>query len=271
MADKKEPASKDKADEKVEPPKKKTMLYVGGGAAALLAVAFVASLMAVPKKAHEPELEGPFVAKLSKTDIQANLAGADGKRYVVMSLQAEYYAYDESYVQGRLGGGASGGGHGGASAEDPLYMATLKDALLNLAATKTINQITDPTFSEPFLEEIREAVDPVLFPVFLGESHSPYLPDEKSGLRMGESAMESTMRGLLHEHFIEIDAQDKTLQLDDGPALPIRKDRDLKLANRKGETVYVDTTRLEPAFSGKVPVGVPGRVRRIFKDSFLIQ
>ena len=72
---------------------------------------------AVPKKAHEPELEGPFVAKLSKTDIQANLAGADGKRYVVMSLQAEYYAYDESYVQGRLGGGAGGGGHGGASAE----------------------------------------------------------------------------------------------------------------------------------------------------------
>ena len=79
------------------------------------------------------------------------------------------------------------------------------------------------------------------------------------------------MRGLLHEHYLDVDPARKTIQLDDGPALPLARDRDLKLGNRRGEYVFVDTTRLDPKFSGRVPIGVPGRVRRIFKDSFLVQ
>ncbi len=270
MADKASPEAAKAAAEAAAPKKSKTMLFAVGGTVVVLAVAFIASLMAVPKKERLPELEGPYIAKLSKSDIQANLTGADGKRYVVMSLQAEYYAYDEAYVQGRLGGGGGGGEHAGA-AEDPLYLVMLKDALLRLAATKTINQVTDPMLIDTFLDEIRTAVDPVLFPVYVGDSHSPHEADKKSGLRVGESVDFSTMRGLLHEHELDVDQDKKTICLDDGPPVKLEKSRDLKLMNKQGECVYVDTTKLEPKFGGKVPIGVPGRVRRIFKDSFLVQ
>lgn len=269
MAEEKKPAQEGQKPAEGDAPKKsKLPLFIGGGAVVVLALAFVASLMAVPKHEPEPELEGPFVAKLSKSDIQANLAGADGKRYVVLSLQAEYFAYEEHYVTGRLGGG--GGGHG-AGAEDPLYLVSLKDAMIKLAATKTINQVTDPVLVDSFLEEVREAVDPVLFPVYVGDSLAPATPDTKSGLRVGESNASATMRGLLHEHFVDIDSVKKTVQLDDGPAMKLDKSRDLQVVNKKGEFVYLDTTKLVDGFVGKVPVGVPGRVKRIFRDSFLVQ
>ncbi|MCE9593716.1 MAG: hypothetical protein K8S98_05945 [Planctomycetes bacterium] len=271
MAEEKKTAPDGQKPAEGEAPKKsKKMLFVGGGAAAVLALAFIASLMAVPKPHEEPELEGPFVAKLSKEQIQANLAGADGKRYLVLSLQAEYFAYEEHYVTGRLGGGAAGG-HGGAPTEDPLYLAMLKDALLTLAATKTINQVTDPVLIDSFLEEVREAVDPVLFPVYVGDSLAPGTADKVSGLRVGESVAKSTMRGLLHEHAVEIDAARKTIALDDGPPMALEKSRDLQVVDRRGEFVYLDTTKLVEGFSGEVPVGAPGRVKRIFKDSFLVQ
>jgi hypothetical protein len=207
---------------------------------------------------------------LSKSDIQANLAGADGKRYVVLSLQAEFFAYEEHYVTSRLGGGAAGG-HGGAATEDPLYLVSLKDAMIKLAATKTLNQVTDPVLVDSFLEEVREAVDPVLFPVYVGDSLAPATPDTKSGLRVGESNSSATMRGLLHEHFVDVDAGKKTISLDDGPVMKLEKSRDLQVVNKKGEFVFLDTTKISEGFSGKVPIGVPGRVKRIFRDSFLVQ
>ncbi|MCC6408112.1 MAG: hypothetical protein IT453_13200 [Planctomycetes bacterium] len=270
MADEKKPAQDGQKPGEGEAPKKnKLPLILGGGTVAVLALAFVASLMAVPKHVPEPELEGPFVAKLSKSDIQANLAGADGKRYVVLSLQAEYFAYEEHYVTSRLGGGA-GGGHGPAT-EDPLYLVQLKDAMIELAATKTINQVTDPVLVDSFLDELREVVDPVLFPIYVGDSLAPATPDTKSGLRVGESNGSGTMRGLLHEHFVEIDNVKKLISLDDGPPMKLEKSRDLQVVNKKGEFVFLDTTKLLEGFVGKVPVGVPGRVKRIFRDSFLVQ
>ncbi|MBK8180391.1 MAG: hypothetical protein IPK67_16160 [Planctomycetes bacterium] len=280
MADKKEAkdakGAKDGKDAAAEPAassKKKGLIFGAGGVVAALALAFAASLMAVPKKEHVHHLEGPFVAKLSKDQIQANLARAGGKRYVAMLLQAEYYAYSEAYVQGRLGGGGGGGGHGGgAGAEDPLYLAMLKDALLTVAGTKTAEEITDTAMVDVFLEEVREAVDPVLFPVYIGDATTPYQPDKQSGLKVGEDHMRSTMRGLLHEHAIKLDGPGKTIALDGGSAVPFtERDRNLKLINPAGEYVYVDCTLVNPKFSGSVPVGVPGRVRRIFKDSLLVQ
>lgn len=270
MAEEKKPAQEgQKPAEGGAPKKSKLPLFAGGGVLAVIALAFVAASLAVPKHATQPELEGPFVAKLSKSDIQANLAGADGKRYLVLSLQAEYFAYAEHYVTGRLGGGG-GGGHGG-GAEDPLYLVTLKDALIKLSATKTINQVTDPVLVDSFLREVRDAVDPVLFPVYVGDSLAPSIPDSASGLRVGESNSSATMRGLLHEHYVDVDALKKVISLDDGPPMKLEKSRDLQVVNRKGEFVFLDTTKLVDGFAGRVPVGVPGRVKRVFRDSFLVQ
>ncbi|MEO6709642.1 MAG: hypothetical protein ABI054_14550 [Planctomycetota bacterium] len=252
---------------------KKSMLVGAGSAIAVLALAFVTSLMAVPKKIHVPHLEGPFVAKLSKEPLQKNLAPAGGKRYVAMLVQAEYYAYSEAYVQGRLGGGGGGGEHAApGKGEDQLYLAMLKDALLTAMGTKTPEQITDAAMVDVFLEEVREAVDPVLFPVYVGESMTPYQPDPKSGLKVGEDNMRATLRGLLHEHALKVDGSAMTIALDGGSAIPFTDhDSNLKVISQTGDFVFLDCTGFEHGFSGPVPVGVPGRVRRIFKDSLIVQ
>ncbi len=257
--------------------KSKAPLVFGGGALGLVALGFILSQMAVPKHdLHAPELEGPFMAKLSKGDIQVNLAGASSKRYLVMQLQAEYYAYDESYVAGRLGiasGGAGGGEHGGeAPKEDPIYTAQLKNALLKLGAMKTCEQVTDPVLIDGFLEDVRTVVDPILFPIYVGDSHSPQAGDKTSGLKVGESSTESDFRGMLHEHQIEVDNQRKKVRLDDGPWVEYEgRERDLVVPSKEGQKVYVNLTELKPDFHGTVPIGVPGRVRAIYRDQLLVQ
>jgi hypothetical protein len=246
------------------------LLLGGGGIVAVLGLALALALMGVPVKQPEvPRLEGPFVTGLSKSDIQVNLSGEGSKRYLVMRLNAEYYAYDEAYVAGRLAGGD---GTEAAASEDPLYTATLQDAMLRLAATKTRDQVTDPVMIDAFLEELREAVDPVLFPVCIGDSKSQRQRDSVSGLRTGDSTLESSLRGLLHESALLVDAAAKTISLDGGP--PVRfegTERDLRVVSKDGASAYVDVTGIVPEFSGEVPIGVPGRVRGIYRESFLVQ
>lgn len=275
MADKKDEAKNDKQPAEGEAPKKsnKPMLF-GGGAVAMIALGGILSMVAVPhKEEHKPHLEGPFVTKLSKSEIQVNLAGESSKRYLVMALNAEYFSYDESYVTGRLGAGAAGGGeHGGAASEDPLYIAMLKDVLLKLGATKTRDQVTDPVMIDAFLEDVRRVVEPVLFPIYIGDSHSPMHPDSKSGIRLGESIIDSKLRGLLHDHQLTVDSRKGTITFDDGAPVDFNgKERDLQLENKAGDTVWVDVSELKDGFSGEVPIGVPGKVRRIYRDSFLVQ
>jgi len=274
MADSKKTATDDKkAGEEQAPKTSKKPIIVAAATLLLVVLAYTLSMMAIPKKhPSKPHLEGPFVAKLSKNDLQVNLAGEGSKRYLVMVLVGEYFAYDESYVLGRLGGAAPAGGHDEAPVEDPLYIAMLKDVLLKLAATKTRDQVTDPVLIDGFLEDVRKVVDPVLFPVYIGDSHSPSKADTVSGLRIGESTSESKMRGLLHEHALTVDALKKTLCFDDGATITFEgKERDLKLVNKAGDDVYVDVSDINPEFVGEVPIGVPGKVRRIYRDSFLVQ
>lgn len=250
----------------VQAPKRRKPLLFGGAIATLVALAFVAASMATPKRSNAPRLEGPFVIKLSSSEIQVNLAGDNSKRYLVMSLQAEYFAYGERYVQARVGTVGRGGG------ENPHYAAMLKHALLSVSATKTREQVTDPILVEAFFEEVRDVVDPVVFPVLVGNALTPEDPDTRSGLRSGESMSDARMRGLLNEHVLYVDALQRTLRLDDGPLTEFAGDeRDLRIVDAKGDDVYVDVTGLDPRFRGEVRVGVAGRVRKIYRDSFLIQ
>lgn len=262
-----------KAAEAAEAPPSKMKLWIAGAVIAC-AAGSVLAFMAAPKHAEpKPELEGPFVARLSKQDVQVNLAGENGKRYLVLGLNAEYFAYDESFVAARLGNAAAGGEHGGAAAvEDPLYTAMLKDLLVRMASRKTREHVEDPVQMEAFLAEIRTAVEPLLFPVCIGDSIVPQHPDKKSGLRVGESIMESTMRGMLHDHELDVSAPAKTIRLDQGPVVSFTgEERDLKLEDEHGAFLYVNVTGLDPKFVGKVPIGVAGRVRRIYREQLLMQ
>ena len=80
------------------------------------------------------------------------------------------------------------------------------------------------------------------------------------------------MRGLLHEHALKVDGSAMTIAMDGGQAIPFTdRDRNLKVINQAGEFVFVDCTGFVAGFTGNVPVGVPGHVRRIFKDSLIVQ
>jgi hypothetical protein len=252
-------------------PAGKGKLVIGVGAVVFVALGAISALMAVPKARHaEPVLGGPWVTRLSKNEIQVNLMGESSKRYLSMSLNAEYYAYDESYVTKRIALDASS--PQGAGGPDLLFNAMLQDALLDVAATRTRDQVTDAVQIEAFLEDVRKAVNPLVFPVCLGDSHVQSVPDTRSGLRAGESIMRSTMRGLLHEHHILLDSRRKTLRLDDGPTVQYQGfERDLKVENELHECVFVDVTNVEAEFSGEVPCGVAGKVQGIYRERFLVQ
>jgi flagellar basal body-associated protein FliL len=276
MADKQEPKKDDKQANAAEAPKKsKKGLMMGVGAVVVVALGSIGAMMAVPKKAKEEKhlLAGPFISKLSKNEIQANLSGEASKRYLVMELNVEYFAYEEAYVTERLGTGAAGGEHGGAASEgDALYLAMLKDSLLEITARKTRDQVTDSVQIDAFLEEVRVAVDPLLFPVCLGDSHRQNMPDTKSGLRLGESITDATFRGMLHEHELLLDATAKTVQLDEGPVVKFEgNERDLRVEAKDKTFVYLDVSTVLPEFVGAIPIGIAGKVRRVYREKFLVQ
>jgi hypothetical protein len=265
MAAKTEDKTKDaKKGEAAEPaPKGKLGFLIG--ALLSLVMGAGAAIMAVPKKPDPvPRLEGPFVARLSKEDLQVNLVGENGKRYLVLGLSAEYFAYDQAAVLKQLGVEAE--------SSDPLFATRLTDTMLRLAARKTREQVEDPVQMEAFLMEVRGAVEPLLFPVCIGDATSPQAGDMESGLRVGESIMEASLRGLLHEHTLEVDSARKTIRLDEGPEVGFRGDeRDLRVTSPTGSFVFVDVTGINADFSGKVSVGVLGRLRRIYRGQVLVQ
>ena len=277
MAESKEVKKDEKPDAAAAPKKSKKGIILGGAAAAVMVIGAVAATMAVPKQHVERHLlAGPFVSPLSKNEITVNLAGEGSKRYLVMSLNVEYLVYGEQYVVGRLAlpAAAGGGEHGGgaAHAEDPVFSARIKDALLKIAASKTRDEVTNPALADAFMEEIRRAIDPILFPVYVGDSTSLSKPDTQSGIRIGESHFKSTLRGLLHEHVLHVDGKAGTVALDDGKAIAFKNtDRDLQLANQAGETVFVDMSSAKPEFAGDVAVGRPGRTTQVYRESFLVQ
>jgi flagellar basal body-associated protein FliL len=265
MVTKTEDKAKDAKKVEAGEPAPKSKLGLVIGAVTFLVLGAGAAVMAVPKKAEPiPRLEGPFVARLSKEDLQVNLAGENGKRYLVLGLSAEYFAYDQAAVLKQLGVEAE--------TSDPLFATRLTDTMLRLAARKTREQVEDAVQMEAFLMEVRAAVEPLLFPVCVGDSTSPQTRDMKSGLRAGESIMDSSLRGLLHEHVLAVDSTRKTVRLDEGPEVAYTgEERDLRVTSPTGLYTFVDVTGLLPEFSGDVPIGVLGRLRRIYRGQVLVQ
>jgi hypothetical protein len=239
------------------PPKKgKRKLLVGGGVTALVATAFVAALMAVPKKSGERALHGPFVAPLTPEKVQVNLAGA--KNFLILDLNIVYDAYEETYFLAR--------------AEDPLMNAEIKDALVGLTSAKTREDVADSVNRPVLMEELRAAVDPLLFPVHVGETAVPTRADPTSGVGPGMSAHDSTFRGEHDLHLLKVDAVERSLQIDDGPVIGFEgHETDLSVTTADDSVLYLDVSGLKDGFQGEVRVGVMGRVRRILWNEVLIQ
>jgi flagellar basal body-associated protein FliL len=240
----------------------KRTLVLGGGAGGLLALAFALALVALPRK-HEAEeqheIEGPFVADISPlSGFQVNLAGRGGKHYLAMSIRAEVDAFDEAYAAGLT--------------TDALHQARMTDAVLKVVSRKTKEDMDDPAGKDLLREELRVTLEPVLFPVHVGNAADASARHGESGLRPGSSIARATMRGLYYEHELELDAGEHTVRLDDGPLVAFEgEEADLLVEDGQGRTVYLDVTGIQAGFHGTLHVGVMGRVRNIYFSSFLTQ
>ncbi len=247
----------DKKDDKSAPDPaaaaKKQKLVMGGGAVAVLSLAFVAALMAVPKPTVKPPLLGPFVAPLSPNKLQVNLN--DGRSYLVLNLNVKFEAYAADYLTTRT--------------SDPVCNAEVRDQLVAISSAKSRQEVSDKVLKPVYLEEIRHAVEPLLFPVHIGAGAKAGDADPKSGLKPGVGA--SSFRGLFEDHLLKVDGQQKTIALDDGEPVSFEgSERDLAVASGAG-TVFVDISGLKPEFVGEVKVGVKGCVKRVLWEEVLIQ
>jgi flagellar basal body-associated protein FliL len=235
---------------------KRKLFLLGGGGVGLIAAAYAVAIVAVPKKVQKPELQGPFVAPLTGEKVQVNLSKS--KSFLVLNLNLVYMAYDEAYFTART--------------SDPLCMAELKDALVSIASSKTPAEFEDKVNKPVIMEEIRQAAEPILFPVHVGESTKPTDKDPDSGLAPGISAHLATFRGLYRGHTLTVDALKGIVRLDGGPPVTFQPgDRDLKLTANDGSDFYLDLSGLDPKFQGEVNVGVRGQARRILWQEVLIQ
>lgn len=244
--------------ENAAPKKSKKGLFLGGGIVGLVATGYILSMMAIPSVEEARAFDGPFVVPLATDQVQVNLSGEGGKRFLVMSLKAEYVAYDEPYAMSRV--------------TDVLYNAKLQDALIAVARQKSKSDLDDTVGQDVFKGEIRDAVNPLLFPVHVGNEASAVLPHEESGLAPGDSNDDATMRGGFFSHTLTVDGERKTIQLDDGPELVFEgNETDLVVQGPDGSWISVDVTGVDEEFAGTVHVGVFGLVRGIYFDKFLVQ
>ena len=237
---------------------------LGGGVAGVIALAWALALVAVPSgggghDAEQHRIAGPFVVDVSPSaGFQVNLSGDGGKHYLSLKLDVEVDAFEEGYA--------------GARATQPLYQAKLTDAVLRTASQKTKGELDNAVGREVFREELRLALDPVLFPVHVGDEQAPENAHATSGLRFGRSIAKSSLRGLYFEHALHLDAARKSIRLDDGKDVAFQGDEtDLYVADARGKGVYVDVSALHEDFVGQVPTGTFGRVRNVYFNTFLTQ
>lgn len=263
MADEEE-AKEETTEEGAEeaPKKSKKGIFLGGGVLGLVATAYIMSMMAVPSEPEPVPFNGPFVIGLSQAapDLRVNLSGSGGKRYLKCVLQAEYMGYDEVYATARVA--------------DPLYQAKEKHSMIGLASTKTKEDLEDLIGKERFAQELREIVNPILFPIHVGNELQAEGGHEDSGLEPGRTVDKSTMRLGFQDHFVHIDGPMGTIQLGKGEPVDFvgaEDQENLAVFDEDGLCLFLDVTGLDPEFVGDVNVGTFGHVKSIFYADFIVQ
>lgn len=257
MADEKEEPEEGAEGEGSEKKSKKGAILIGA-TFLLVGVGYFGATMGVTAEEPIPQYEGPFVVALSEDNIQVNLSSTERTVYLLMRLNAEFDAYAAGELEGRL--------------EDPLFLAILEDQLLRLASTKTPEMVASRDAQDAFMIEIRDAIDPICFPVHFGDSETPFAADSTSGIKPGDSTLKATLRGRWYDHTLHIDAPNKTMTLDEGEAIAYVGDEvDLVVTNAEGHFIFANTMGLSKDFVGDLQVGVKGRLRRILQSYFITQ
>jgi flagellar basal body-associated protein FliL len=241
--------------------KSKKGLFLGGGMAVLVGVAYFGATMGAPAIEPIPQFQGPSVLPLMEDTMQVNLATPEGNTYMLMKLNAEFDAYDPAYFTAR--NAADEGAH---------FNSLIRHRLISMGETKTKAMVQSSESKDAFLLEIRDGLDPILFPVHIGDTTNPSAADSTSGLKPGDSTIRANLRGRFEDHTLYLDGPAKTLRLDEGDSVGFNGNEiDLMVTNQDGNFIYLNVTEASPEFVGELKVGVKGRIRKILKETFLVQ
>jgi flagellar basal body-associated protein FliL len=254
-----EPVDPQEAAESGEAPSGgKKKLLLGGGALAVVAMGAIAAMVAIPsRQAEARRLSGPYSIGLFDEEFSCNINEPGHTRYMRFTPQATYFAYESTYLQER--------------AADELYAPALRNAVLQVASRKSADEISGDTNQNTFMAELRDALDPVLFPVHIGDTKLPWDFDEESRLRKGLSSDMDTFRGEFDEHVLHVDAPAGEMWIDDGPRTGFEPgDYDVRVIDADGRVVFIDTSATPEDFQGEVKIGVRGRIRTILPGALLI-
>jgi hypothetical protein len=241
------------------PKKDKGPIKLLGGMVGLIAAGGALAFMALPGKPGEgTKFTGPYNHSLFEVQFISNVEDNNFTRFIKTNPQVEYFAYDEAYITKRV--------------TDPGYSALLQHVFGSLVSRRNLDEIYGGTLRDQFAEEIRGAVNPILFPVHIGETDLPLEIDSDSGLRPGNSYRHTTFSGRFEDHVLKVDVNAKTIQIDDGPQTTFTgTEEDLAVLDVTGEVLYLDTTNVNSGFQGEVSVGSHGRIRQVFLSSHIAQ
>ncbi len=252
----------DGADGEAEPKKSKKGLSLGGGMVALVGVAYFGATMGTPSLDPVPQYQGPYVLSLTgEESLQVNLAVTEGNKYLVMKLNVEYDCYDPAYFELR-----------NADDEGLHFNALIYDRMLEVAGTKTPEMVSNEASRKALWLELRDALDPICFPIHIGDTNNPYTKDSESGVKPGDSTLLSDLRGRFEDHLLYVDAPAKTLRLDEGESVGYNGvEIDLLVENQDGKSIYVNVSEVNSDYVGELRVGVKGRLRRVLVEKFGLQ
>lgn len=242
------------------PTKSKGSIKLLGAVVGLIALGSVLAMVAMPKKEKVKSLVGPAMHRFfPEGEIVGNPLDDNFSRYIKFSPSCSYFAYDPAYPAGR--------------SADEHYETALRESMIFTISQYRIDEIMASAAHEAFAAALEEVAEPVLFPVHLGETQTPYDQDPKSGLRLGDSQdQDGTFRGAFYEHELKVDAKKKTLQLDElDPVSFSGTEHDLLVEAEDGSKFYVDVTGIKDGFEGTVHVGVMGRIRRMYTGDIIAQ
>lgn len=262
MADNDEEPNEDGAEgtEGEEQKKSKGPLKLLGGIVGLIAAGTILAVMAKPSVEVLPKFDGPAMHTFFPDgEIVGNTRDDNYSRYLKFSPSCSYFAYDLAYPESRR--------------TDQHYETLLRETMQFLVSQYLMDDVMSASARESFSAALEEITEPILFPVHVGDTTTPYEMDPESGLRIGDSQERSgTFRGGFYEHTLHVNQPERTIQLDEGPELKFGgNEYDLLVEAGDGTKLYLNVSDLVEGFEGEVHVGVKGRIRRMFTGDIIAQ
>lgn len=240
--------------------KSKGPIKLLGGIVGLIGAGTMLAVMAKPSKEVLPSYSGPAMHTFFLDgEIVGNPLDDNFSRYLKFSPSCSFLAYDLAYPESRR--------------LDQHYETLLKESMQFTISQYRMNEVMAGAARESFSAALEEIAEPILFPVHIGKTASPYDVDEESGLRIGDSQeRHGTFRGSFYDHVLKVNQPNGTIQMDEGTEIEFGgQEYDLLVEASDGSKLYVDVSNLVEGFEGEVYVGVMGRIRRMFTGDIIAQ